>query len=145
MDNPPPQGTWIETPSVKLRKTSDDAGVPLRGLFLRALAAPSGTPIMQSGGWLVGGTSPHLRAGRSMQIPGNNANDSHREQSQDAVRHQKDALHHKFHNGRPASESDQKADQQSQARAQQDSVDMQQIEGQQPEIPKVGSLDAPGG
>jgi hypothetical protein len=51
-------------------------------------------------------------------------------QSQDAVRHRLDALHHKF---------------ESQARAQQDSVDMQQIDGLQPEIPKVGSLDAPGG
>jgi hypothetical protein len=69
----------------------------------------------------------------------------HRALSQDAVRHQKDALHHKFHNGRRSNEADQKADQQSQARAQQDSVDMQQIEGRQPEIPKVGSLDAPGG
>jgi hypothetical protein len=153
MDNPPAQGSWIETPSVKSRKTSDDAGVPLRGLFLRPVAALSGTPVMQSGGCLVSGTSPHLRAGLSMQNPGNNANDSHRgntadhksQQSQDAVRHQKNALHHKFHNGQPSSESDQKADQQSQARAQQDSVDMQQIEGQQPEIPKVGSLDAPGG
>jgi hypothetical protein len=67
------------------------------------------------------------------------------ELSQDAVRHQKDALHHKFHNGRQSKEADQKAGQQAQARAQQDSVDMQQIEGQQPEIPKVGSLDAPGG
>jgi hypothetical protein len=35
--------------------------------------------------------------------------------------------------------------QRSQARSQQDSVDMQQIEGQQPAIPKVGSRDAPGG
>ena len=71
-------------------------------------------------------------------------NDStHAKQSQDAVRHQKDALHHKFHHGRQR--ADQKADQLSQARAQQDSVDMQQIEGRQPETPKVGSLDAPGG
>jgi hypothetical protein len=89
-----------------------------------------------------------------MQNASNNAKDDsdrgntpdHRgQQSQDAVRHQKDALHHKFHNGQQSGGSDQKADQQSQARAQQDSVDMQQIEGQQPEIPKVGSLDAPGG
>jgi hypothetical protein len=89
-----------------------------------------------------------------MQNDSNNANDDsdrgntsdHRGQrSQDAVRHQKDALHHKFHNGQQSSGSDQMVDQQSQARAQQDSVDMQQIEGQQPEIPKVGSLDAPGG
>jgi hypothetical protein len=64
--------------------------------------------------------------------------------SQDAVRHEKDALHHKFHNG-PRSSADEKNDQQSQARAQQDSVDMQQIDGEQPEIPKVGSHDAPGG
>ena len=65
--------------------------------------------------------------------------------SQDAVRHEKDALHHKFHKGPQPSGTDEKNDQQSQARAQQDSVDMQQIEGQQPEIPKVGSRDAPGG
>jgi hypothetical protein len=67
------------------------------------------------------------------------------QRSQDAVRHQKDVLHHKFPGGRQSGGSDPMADQQSQARAQQDSVDMQQIEGQQPEIPKVGSLDAPGG
>lgn len=48
--------------------------------------------------------------------------------AQDAQRHQKD-----------------EAEQLAQARAQQDSVDMQEIEGQQPEIPKVGSRDAPGG
>jgi len=65
--------------------------------------------------------------------------------SQDAVRHEKNALHHKFHNGPRPSAEDEKNDQQSQARAQQDSVDMQQIDGQQPEIPKVGSHDAPGG
>jgi len=46
-------------------------------------------------------------------------------QSQDAIRHQRDALHHKFHKGLED--------------------DMQQPEGQQPEIPKVGSRDAPGG
>jgi hypothetical protein len=61
--------------------------------------------------------------------------------SQDAVRHEKDALHHKFHKGPQRGGPDEK----SQARAQQDSADMQQIEGQQPEIPKVGSRDAPGG
>jgi hypothetical protein len=66
-------------------------------------------------------------------------------QSQDAVRHEKDALHHKFHKGPQPSAEEEKNDQKSQARAQQDSVDMQQIEGQQPEIPKVGSRDAPGG
>jgi hypothetical protein len=62
-------------------------------------------------------------------------------QSQDAIRHQKDAVHHKSHKGL----LDEKSGQQSQARAQQDSVDMQQIDGHQPEIPKVGSRDAPGG
>ena len=66
-------------------------------------------------------------------------------QSQDAVRHEKDALHHKFHTDPQRSRADEKNDQESQARAQQDSVDMQQIEGQQAEIPKVGSRDAPGG
>jgi hypothetical protein len=71
--------------------------------------------------------------------------DQTRRGSQDAVRHEKDASHHKFHNGpRPSAETE-KNDRRSQERAQQDSVDMQQIEGQQPEIPKVGSRDAPGG
>jgi hypothetical protein len=65
--------------------------------------------------------------------------------SQDAVRHEKDALHHKVHNASQPNWSDEKQDQRSQARAQQDSIDMQQLEGQQPEIPKVGSSDAPGG
>jgi hypothetical protein len=65
--------------------------------------------------------------------------------SQDAVRHENDTLHHKFHNGPRPSTEDEKNDQQSQARAQQDSVDMQPIDGQQPEIPKVGSRDASGG
>ena len=65
-------------------------------------------------------------------------------QSQDAVRHEKDAMHHKFHKGPQASGAAKKSDQESQARMQQDSVDMQPSEGQ-PEIPKVGSRDAPGG
>jgi hypothetical protein len=68
----------------------------------------------------------------------------HKDQSQDAVRHEEDALHHKFHKGPRPSGADKKDDQGSQARAQQDSVDMQPSEGQ-PEIPKVGSRDAPGG
>jgi hypothetical protein len=65
--------------------------------------------------------------------------------SQDAIRHEKDALHHKFHKGPHPNAEGEKSDQRSQVRAQQDDVDMQQIEGQQPEIPKVGSRDAPGG
>jgi hypothetical protein len=52
-------------------------------------------------------------------------------QSQDAVRHEKDALHHKFHKGPQLGNADEGND--------------QQIDGQQPEIPKVGSRDAPGG
>jgi hypothetical protein len=47
--------------------------------------------------------------------------------SQDALRHKKDAVHHKVHNT-----------------AQSDSADVQPGEGQ-PEIPKIGSRDAPGG
>ena len=65
-------------------------------------------------------------------------------QSQDAVRHEKDALHHKFHSGPQRREVNEKNNQGQQAKAQEDSVDMQQSEGQ-PEIPKVGSRDAPGG
>jgi hypothetical protein len=49
-------------------------------------------------------------------------------QSQDASRHQQDALHHKFHRGST------------------DNGDLKQSDtAEQPEIPKVGSRDAPGG
>lgn len=65
-------------------------------------------------------------------------------QSQDAVRHERDALHHKFHKSPPPGAEAEQSDQQSQDRAQQHSADMQPSEGQ-PEIPKVGSRDAPGG
>lgn len=51
------------------------------------------------------------------------------DQSQDAIRHEKDAAHHKLHKDRPLS---------------QQNSDPQPSEGQ-PEIPKVGSRDAPGG
>jgi hypothetical protein len=74
-----------------------------------------------------------------------NPSDQTDQRSQDTRRHQNDALHHKFPNGPQSSAADEKHAQKSQARAQQDSVDMQQSEGQQPEIPKVGSRDAPGG
>jgi hypothetical protein len=66
------------------------------------------------------------------------------QQSQDALRHQQDARHHKFHNGPLPGGADDKTGQKSQARAQQDSVDIQS-DGQQPEVPKVGSRDALGG
>ena len=139
----------IEIAGGNPRKTSDDVGLKTaeqaRGLFLRALLSWSGTPVIQSGRRLVGGASPHLRVNQHMHNDSNGNRSDHRGLSQDAVRHQKDALHHKFPIGRQSNEADQKTDQQSQARAQQDSVDMQQIEGRQPEIPKVGSLDAPGG
>jgi hypothetical protein len=52
--------------------------------------------------------------------------------SQDAVRHEEDALHHKFHKAPPGSTADEVKQ------------DTQPSEGQ-PEIPKVGSRDAPGG
>jgi hypothetical protein len=77
-------------------------------------------------------------AASSKTIPGQNTGTG----SQDAHRHQKDAEHHKFH--KVAKQID-KDDQLSQARAQQDSVDVQPSEELQPEIPKVGSRDAPGG
>jgi hypothetical protein len=73
-----------------------------------------------------------------------NMNDRRGSESQDALRHQQDARHHKFHNGPLPNGADEKTDQKSQARAQQDSVDIQS-EGQQPEVPKVGSKDALGG
>ena len=49
-------------------------------------------------------------------------------QSQDASRHRKDALHHKFHSGPRPDETVEKGE-----------------PVEQPEIPKVGSRDAPGG
>jgi hypothetical protein len=64
--------------------------------------------------------------------------------SQDAVRHQKDALHHKFPKDPQPSSAEKRTARQSQAKAQQDSVEMQKSEGL-PEVPKVGSRDAPGG
>jgi hypothetical protein len=64
--------------------------------------------------------------------------------SQDAVRHQKDALHHKFPKDPQPSAAEKRIARRSQAKAQQDSVEMQQNEGL-PEVPKVGSRDAPGG
>jgi hypothetical protein len=61
------------------------------------------------------------------------ANDNNRTQgtpqkSQDALRHEKDALHHKFHSS-----------------PQPDTAAETNEAGEQPEIPKVGSRDAPGG
>jgi hypothetical protein len=61
------------------------------------------------------------------------ANDSNRangtqQKSQDALRHEKDALHHKFHSA-----------------PQPDAAPETSEAGEQPEIPKVGSRDAPGG
>jgi hypothetical protein len=58
-------------------------------------------------------------------------------ENSDAKRHDrgKITLHHKFHNGLPAGGADE---------AHRDNDDMQPSEGQ-PEIPKVGSRDAPGG
>jgi hypothetical protein len=78
-----------------------------------------------------------------MQIgfPMANSNESERpsnqngEGSQDALRHQKDALHHKLHKGRP----DENNNQPTQERVQQDGVAEQRIEEQQAEISKVGS------
>jgi hypothetical protein len=54
--------------------------------------------------------------------------------SQDAIRHQKDALHHKLHKDPEAGKSAEQLDSDSE----------QQIE-ELPEVPKVGSRDAPGG
>jgi hypothetical protein len=66
------------------------------------------------------------------------------QRSQDAVRHQKDGLHHKFPKDPQPGAAEKRNARQSQAKAQQDSVEMQQNEGL-PEVPKVGSRDAPGG
>jgi hypothetical protein len=68
------------------------------------------------------------------------------QQSQDALRHQQDAAHHKVHKSREPGGADARRAQHSQGGPQQDDADMNQSEaGQQPEIPKVGSRDAPGG
>jgi hypothetical protein len=67
----------------------------------------------------------------------NGANGAHRgdisdqktsQQSQDALRHEGDALHHKFHKGPQPGSTAEKGEPE-----------------EQPEIPKVGSRDAPGG
>jgi hypothetical protein len=98
------------------------------------------------------GTSPHLPVDLSMSNDDKNLNTAAPSkvsiqptgQSQDAVRHEKDALHHKFHKSPQPSREDEKNDQRSQARPQSDKDDLQPGEGQ-PETPKVGSRDAPGG
>ena len=63
------------------------------------------------------------------QVPGRQSG-----KSQDAIRHQKDALHHKIHKASEAGKSAGLLD----------SDSAQQIE-ELPEVPKVGSRDAPGG
>ena len=73
----------------------------------------------------------------NVEAPGTSLDRSHG-QSQDAIRHEKDALHHKFHKGLPPEKSGGPAD----SEALEDGTEP--IEGQQ-EIPKVGSRDALGG
>jgi hypothetical protein len=68
------------------------------------------------------------------------------QQSQDALRHQQDVAHHKVHKSPPSAAADTRNGQQSQGRSQTDDTASNESEaGQQPEIPKVGSRDAPGG
>jgi hypothetical protein len=65
-------------------------------------------------------------------------------ESQDAQRHQLDSKHHKYHKGPRQDGADRSP--QSLRRSQRDGDDMNQSEAKlQPEIPKVGSRDAPGG
>ena len=82
---------------------------------------------------------------RNANIDRRNLSEQMGQRSQDAVRHLQDAQHHKFANGPKFSAADEKNPQQFQASADQESVDMQDGEEQQPEVPKVGSRDAPGG
>jgi hypothetical protein len=68
------------------------------------------------------------------------------QQSRDALRHQQDAAHHKVHKSPPPAAADTRNGQQSQGSSQKDDTAINESEpGQQPEIPKVGSRDAPGG
>ena len=106
----------------------------------RAQACSSGAPPRLRVGFIMSNDNKSLNTTAPSKISNRRTGES-----QDAVRHEKDAQHHKFPKGPQSSGADQKSDQQSRARAQQDGVDMQQIEGGQPEIPKVGSRDAPGG
>ncbi len=73
---------------------------------------------------------------------GGRLSDQSRQRSPDAVRHQKDALHHKFHNDPQPPKEEKRQQPQQPATAQKG--DTQPSEGQ-PEIPKVGSRDALGG
>jgi hypothetical protein len=77
---------------------------------------------------------------------GDNTEQRTGQQSQDAQRHQQDAAHHKVHKSPQPGATDTRSGQQSQGRPQKDDTAISESEaGQQPEIPKVGSRDAPGG
>ena len=72
--------------------------------------------------------------------------------SQDALRHEQDAAHHKVHKSTQAGKSAQSGraensgGQLPQRGSQEESGDLNELEAdQQPEVPKVGSRDAPGG
>lgn len=66
-----------------------------------------------------------------------------RGQSQDAVRHDRDALHHKFPKGPRSGSADEVNA--SRDRAQRESIDTEPDDAQPREVPRVGSRDAPGG
>jgi hypothetical protein len=68
------------------------------------------------------------------------------QQSQDAQRHQQDAVHHKVHKSPRPSAADTQNARQAQRGPQNGDINGNDSDaGQQPEIPKVGSRDAPGG
>jgi hypothetical protein len=77
---------------------------------------------------------------------GNDTEQNTGQQSQDALRHRQDAAHHKFHKSPQGGAADTHRGQRSEGGPQQDDSDINQSDAeQQPEIPKVGSRDAPGG
>jgi hypothetical protein len=65
------------------------------------------------------------------------------QQSQDAQRHNQDAAHHNFRKGSRRASGTQE-DQQPRPQSNDGEVNQSEA-GHQPEIPKVGSRDAPGG
>jgi|SRR5476651_1731169 hypothetical protein len=99
------------------------------------------------------GTMPLYEWSIKVSNDNNNANNSNGgsdpaqntgQPSQDAKRHQQDSKHHKYHKGPQQDGADRSP--QSLRRSQSDNDEMNQSGAkQQPEIPKVGSRDAPGG
>jgi hypothetical protein len=83
---------------------------PIRALLLRELCATSCNTILATSGLLHGGT---FRLQIGFPMANDHSNDSkstsNQDGSQDALRHQRDATHHKVHKGRPDEKNEEQS------------------------------------